>query len=206
MNIITISREFGSGGRELGKRLAEAMGYAYYDRELITAIAEKSDFNEQYVERVLESGMPQNFTVTFRSTFTAVPAPIQQSVTRIMVLQQQILKEVAGRENCVIVGRSADAILADCHPFNIFVYADMEAKLRRCRERAPEGETLTDAELRRKIRQVDQDRIQHHRMMSDLKWGDKEGYHLCINTTDSPIKTLVPAVAQYAEAWFAVER
>lgn len=202
MNIITISREFGSGGRELGKRLAEELGFTYYDRELIAQIAEKSNFNEQYVEKVLESGMPQNFSVTLRSTF-AVSNVLQENVARIMVLQRQILKEIAERENCVIVGRSADAILEEYAPLNLFVYADMEAKVKRCRERAPEGEELTDTELRKKIKQVDQGRIRHHRMMSDLKWGDKAGYHLCLNTTGISVKELTPCVAEYARKWFA---
>lgn len=189
----------------MGKRLADELHFAYYDRELIAAIAEKSSFNEQYVEKVLESGMPQSFSITFHSTF-AVSAAVQQNVTRIMGLQRQILKEIAAREDCVIVGRSADAILEEEEPLNLFVYADMEAKMQRCRERAPEGENLSDSELRKKIRQVDQGRIQHHRMMSDLKWGEKEGYHLCINTTGMSIKDLTPGVAAYALKWFELKQ
>ena len=75
MNIITISREFGSGGRELGKRLADLLGYSYYDREIITAIAEKHNFAESYVENVLEGNIPFSAPVTFGRTFSYAGYP-----------------------------------------------------------------------------------------------------------------------------------
>ena len=66
MKIITISREFGSGGREVGKRLADALGFQYYDREIITAVAQKSSFDEEYVEKTLERGIPRTFSISLR--------------------------------------------------------------------------------------------------------------------------------------------
>ena len=68
-SIITISREFGSGGRELGKRLADALGFSYYDKEIISAIAKESNFDEQYVEETLLRGLTPNYTLTFGHTF-----------------------------------------------------------------------------------------------------------------------------------------
>ncbi len=200
MNIITISREFGSGGRELGKRLADTLGFAYYDREIITAVAQKSEFDEQYIERTLESELFRSYPVSFGRTFSC-PASTWQNTTKILVAQQQIVKELAAKDNCVIVGRGADIILRKEHPFKLFVYADMPSKIQRCLKRAKPGEQLTERELQKKIKQVDAERIKFHELLSNLKWGDKQGYHLCINTTGISLKELTPYVAAYINHW-----
>lgn len=201
MNIITISREFGSGGRELGKRIADILGYSYYDREIITAIAEKHNFDADYVENVLENGIPVNIPVTFGNTFS-YSDPTGQQAIQLLATQSRLLKEFASKENCVIVGRSANIILEDCNPLNIFVYADIESKIKRCRQRADKNEQLTDFEMKRKFRQIDAGRAKHQRFLSDAKWGSKESYHLCVNTSGLEIKTIAPVVADFAKSYF----
>lgn len=201
MNIITISREFGSGGREVGKRIADILGYAYYDREIITAIAEKHDFNENYVESMLENGFSFCMPVTYGRTFSYSDVGGQQAI-QLLSTQCKMLKEIASKGNCVIVGRSANIILEDMNPLNIFVYADMESKVRRCRERASGNENLKDSELKRKIKQIDSNRAKHQRFLSEKKWGDKEGYHLCVNTSDADIKAISSIIAEYAKGYF----
>ena len=127
---------------------------------------------------------------------------MDQSI-RVAAAQRQIIENFAKQSDCVIVGRSADVILEEMEPLNLFVYADMDSKLQRCKDRAPADENLNDSELVRMIRQIDKQRAQHHQMYSDTKWGAKEGYHLCINTSGKEIKALIPALAQFAKAWFA---
>jgi cytidylate kinase len=204
MSIITISREFGSGGREVGKRLADAMGYAYYDREIVAAIAQRKQLDEGYVASALEGGLFRSVPIHFGRTFSYT-TPLMTSTTGLFVEQHKLLRELAEQGNCVIVGRAADAILAEHRPFNIFVYADMEAKVRRCMERAEEDEKLTQRELIRHIKKVDADRARYHELFSDTRWGAKESYHLCVNTTGKSIKSLIPAVAQYAKYWLEQE-
>lgn len=204
MKIITVSREFGSGGRELGKRLADKLGFDYYDREIITAVAQRSSLDESYVEKTLESGLPKSFPFSFGRTFS-FPDPAQQNYTKLLVAQQQFITDIAEKgRDFVIVGRAADVILEKYKPLNLFVYADMPSKVKRCRERATSNEelTLTDRELARKIRQVDQSRAINRQLLADGGWGEKTSYHLCINTTGKPIKKLVSSVAAYCEAWF----
>ena len=201
MNIITISREFGSGGREVGKRIADILGYAYYDREIITAIAEKHDFNENYVESMLENGFSFCMPITCGRTFSYSDVGGQLAI-QLLSTQCRMLREIASKGNCVIVGRSANIILEDMNPLNIFVHADIESKLRRCRERAPENENLKDSELRRKIKQIDSNRAKHQRFLSEKKWGDKEGYHLCVNTSGADIKAISSIIAEYAKGYF----
>lgn len=205
MSIITISREFGSGGREVGKRLADAMGYAYYDREIVTAIAQKTQMDEGYVASALEGGLFRGMPIHFGRTFS-YSTTLMTNTANLFVEQHKIIRELAAKGNCIIVGRAADAILEEYHPFNLFVYADLEAKVRRCQQRATEGEKLTERELIRRIKKIDAERARYHEMFSDTRWGRKESYHLCVNTTGVEIKALVPVIAQYARCWMAEQK
>lgn len=200
MKIITISREFGSGGRELGKRLADELGFAYIDREIVTEIAKNAKLDEGYVDSVLEKGA-WNIPITYSSTMTHVNT-INHPATSIIHEQQKIITELASKGDCVIVGRNADIILESQNPLKIFVHADIDSKVKRCLERADESEKLTEKQLKRKIKQVDKGRYNRHAILSHIPWGDKRGYHLCVNTTDIKIKSLVPSVAEFARAWF----
>ena len=103
---------------------------------------------------------------------------------------------MAQKSDCVIVGRCADYILRDQNPFRLFVYADMESKMRRCREKAPKDEKLSDKELRQKIQQIDKNRSQYYAFYTDQSWGNKLNYDLCINTTHTSIKDMVATIAR----------
>ena len=202
MKIITISREFGSGGREVGKRLADELGFAYYDREIIAAVAKNSELDEGYVEKILETGIPRTFPFSFGRSF-AFSDVSQQNYTKALVAQQSFIIQLARKgDDFVIVGRSSDVILSEYFPLNIFVHADMYSKIDRCIDRAPEDEELTRREYERKIKQIDSARARHRALLSDSPWGKKESYHLCVNTTGKEIKALVPGIAAYAKAWF----
>lgn len=202
MRIITISREFGSGGRELGKRLADLTGYDYYDSEIISAVAKNSGMDEHYVEDALANHGWQNHAITFRGTLSS-SAYIQSFKINLLLEQKKVIEEIAALgKNCIIVGRNADVILRDYHPFNIFVCAETDAKVKRCIERAPEGEKLTEKELIRKMKQIDKNRSQTRAVVGGAVWGQRDAYHLTVNTTDWEIKELVPAVAEFAARWF----
>lgn len=196
MKIITISREFGSGGRELGKRLADAMGMQYYDREILTALTEETALDEAYVSRKMEQGNVHHFPITFARTFFY---PRNESNTaKLLAEQQKLLKKIAEKgEDFVMIGRNADIALEEFQPLNLFVYADMESKVNRCMARE-EGD-LTAAEMVKRIRQVDKGRKKSRELMTEWAWGAKEAYHLCINTSGVTIKEIVPAIAEYAK-------
>ena len=200
MGIITIGREFGSGGRELGKRLAEELGYAYYDKEIVAEIAKKSELDENYVEYALDGGMFRNFPIHFGRTFSYSPT-LMANETKLISDQNKLMREIADKGDCVIIGRAADVILRDYNAFNLFVYADMDSKVARCKQKGGEHENLTDRELVRKIKKIDADRKRYHGLISEIPWGDKRGYHLCVNTSGREIKTIVPLVAAYYKLW-----
>lgn len=199
--IITVSREFGSGGRELGKRLADALEIPCYDHEIIEMIADHHGFDKNYVAHISEKDIRAAYPLTIGHRFTPAPLVINMSV-QVAVTQQKIIKQFANQGSCVIVGRCADVILCEMHPMNLFVYADQPSKLSRCAQRMPEGENLSPSELLRKMRQIDKDRAAYRGLFTDISWGQKEGYHLCINTSGHEIKSLIPPLAEYVSQWF----
>lgn len=189
--VITVGREFGSGGRELGKRLAEKLGIAYYDQEILTQIAQRTQLAEGYVRRVIEHQTPVLFPITIGRSIAPASQPMLEQSYKIFQEQHAIITEMAQASDCVIVGRCGDYILRDMKPLRLFIYAEMEHRLARCRDRAPEGENLTDRELRQKIRQVDRNRSKYYQFFTGQKWGDRANYDLCINTSQLGVKEAV---------------
>ena len=198
--IITVSREFGSGGRELGKRLADELSFSYYDREIVTALSEKTGMDENYLEHQLEKSAVFPYPVHYAQTFSQI-STISDGAMQLMSLQTSLIRELAAKGDCVIVGRAADAILEEYRPFRLFVCADQESKLERCRKRAPAGEELSDREILRRMKRIDRDRAEYHDIISSSVWGDKSAYHLCVNTSGVEIKRIVPAIAEYYRLW-----
>ena len=203
MRIVTISREFGSGGRELGKRLADLLECDYYDKEIIAAIAANQNLDEGYVDRILDNHGWEKIPLSFRHTFISSTTSMQ---TVLLVEQKKIIEQIAKTgKDCVIVGRNADVLLSEYHPFNIFVCANMDARVRRCLEVADGNENLSRKELELKIRSIDKNRAQTREMITERKWGDQASYHIVVNTTDWAIKELAPAVKTFIESWFGRE-
>lgn len=197
--IITIGREFGSGGREIGTRLAEALKIAYYDSEIVTKIAQKTDLAEEYVHQILERSPVTFLPITIGQTFYPMSDPQLEQSNSVYYEQHNIIREMAEKSDCVIVGRCADYILRDKHPLRVFVYASSEFKFKRCREKAPEGESMSDRELRRHIKAVDRERAQYYQFITGQKWGNPLNYDVCINTTESPIKEIVAGLVKMCE-------
>ena len=203
MRIITISREFGSGGRELGKRLADYLGWDYYDSEIISKVAENSGLDTHYVETTLDNHGWHDFPVTFGGTIGSV-AYVQASQIHLLVEQKKIIEQIAALgKDFVIIGRNADEILKEYHPFNIFVCADEQAKIARCMARAKPDEKLTEKDLKRKMKEIDKGRARTRDFLSDSPWGHRESYHLTVNTTGWNLKELAPLLAAFADRWFS---
>ncbi len=194
--IITISREFGSGGRELGKRIAESLGIAYYDNEIITAIAQKSGIAEEYVESITEKVPINYFPNTIGRSFHSPINPQLTLNAKIYGEQQTIIKELAKESDCIIIGRCSDYILRDYHPLRIFIYADKDARLKRCRQKSLENEHLSDAQMEGKIKEIDKNRAKYYKFFTGHKWGAKENYDLCINTSQIEIKAISLTIAE----------
>lgn len=202
MRIITISREFGSGGRELGKRLADIMNFDYYDREIILAVSKNSGLDVNYIENKLKSHGWQNFPIAFRRTLASTNYE-QSGKVNLLLQQKKVIEEIAALgKDCIIVGRNADVILEKYNPFNIFVCAGTETKIKRCMEYTHDGENLTPKEITRKMKQIDKMRSQTREILSSSSWGQREAYHLIINTSSWDMKDLAAAIAELANSWF----
>lgn len=201
MRIITISREFGSGGRELGKRLADYLGIPCYDHEIIDMVAEKYGWNPDYVAHISEKDIRVFYPSTIAQRFMTPNHAVQQTVA-VTTAQHEFMKVLAKQGDCIMIGRCADVVCRDLKPLNLFVYADKLSKLARCQERASAAEQFSEKEMRKKMKQIDNERAAYRALFTEEAWGRKESYHLCINTSGREIKSLVPALGEYAKIWF----
>ncbi len=173
--IVTISREFGSGGRTIGKKLAEELKIPCYDSELIHEIARQSGFAEAYVQRVEESS-PTGWAASLFSSNRAF-GPTNEDY--LWEIQRKVILELAEKGPCVIVGRCADYILrhtADC--LTAFIHASMEYRAKRIVEVYGEREQTPEE----RIREKDKRRAAYHRFYTDMKWGYAKNYRISLDS------------------------
>ena len=195
--IITIGRQFGSGGRELGRRLAEEMGYQYYDKEIISEISNQTSMSEGYVSQIIDRSPRHLFPITIGRSISFADNYYLKQVQSVYKAQSDIIQELAQKSDCVIIGRCADYILRNSSPYRLFVYASIESRIQRCLERADLNENFSEKEIRQKIFEIDKNRAKYYEFYSGKKWGNVENYDLCINTTNKDIKNLVPYIAKF---------
>lgn len=190
--IITVSRQFGSGGRELGKRLADMLGYDYYDKEILEEIAKNKRLDKDYVEKSLSSTALKSIPVSFGRSIM----PVFNASTELMLEERRVIEEIATKSNnFVIVGRNADVILDSYKPFNIFVCASMDARIDRCLKHLRENESGDRKAMEKSIKRVDKERIRTRTIVTEREWGDMTSYHMIINTTGCEIKKLAQITA-----------
>lgn len=195
--IITIGREFGSGGREVGRRLPEQLHFAYYDQEIITEIAKQTDMAEDYIRNIEERQPAPLLPITIGRTFTLPLNSIIDQAQTVYRTQSKVIWEMAQKSDCVIVGRCADHLLRALSPFRLFIHADMRSKIDRCRKKGQEKNLVSDQELQRKILSIDKARAKYYQFYTDQMWGDKKNYDLCINTSAIAIKKAVDAIEKF---------
>ena len=194
--VITIGREFGSGGRELARKLAEELGFEYYDREIITEIAKKTSFSEHYVQEVVEKNPHSLYPITIGHSFSYIDSYAMQQKQAVFNEQENVIKEMAEKSNCIIVGRCADYILRDLNPYRIFVYSDMKSKVERCTARNDHQDgKMNEKKLIRHIKKIDKQRKSFYEFFTGRDWGNKLNYDICINTSKMNIEDIVPHLA-----------
>ena len=172
--VITISREFGSGGRTIGKIVAQELGIPCYDAEIIQAIAQESGFSEGYIR---EAGEYTPGGVLANVFSNRVYGPTNEDY--LWTIQYQIITELARKGSCVIVGRCADYILrdtADC--LKVFVHADLNFRAKRIVEVYGER----DASPEQRLKDKDKRRAAYHRFYTDKKWGQSQNYHVTLDS------------------------
>lgn len=198
-HVITIGREFGSGGREFGRHLAEMLHVDYYDKEIIVEISKRTQLAEDYVQSVVERKPHKLYPITVGHSLQPITMYVSSVDQSIYAEQSRIIKEMAENSSCVIVGRCADEILKEYQPVRIFVYADMESRMKRCQFRRSQEETYSEKELRQRILEIDKKRSKYYEFYTGKKWGDKQNYDFCINTGHLDIKELTEKFAKLIE-------
>ena len=198
--IVTISRQYGSGGRYIGENLAKAMGVPCYDEKLIDMVAKESGFAQSFVaekgERMTGSLL---FNIASSLSFANNVFSTNNGVTlqdEIYFTQNRIIKELADKGPCVIVGRCADYILRereDC--LNVFIFADNESKI----ERAEKYFNITREEAPAVLKKKDKARANHYKYYTDQEWGMASNYDLCLNSGLIGIEGCVKAIQQVLE-------
>lgn len=192
--IITIGRQFGSGGRELGKRLADELSIAYYDKEILEGIEKKTSYSLSYIKEVSENRPFILPNLSYGHSFSLYnDINLKQSID-VHSAQNDIIKEYANKSSCVIIGRGADYTIRDLNPFRIFVYADLEARIKRTKDR-DDASNMNDKQLLRMIKQIDKKRKAYYEYYTGKKWGDKDSYDLMINTSNVSIKVIAHDLA-----------
>lgn len=181
--VITIGRQFGSGGRAIGKQVAQALGIPFYDKELIKQMAKESGLSHEILDDYDEK--PTNSFLyslslgayTYGNSLTGIPEMPMSD--KIFVIQSDVIKNIAKQGSCVIVGRCAESILKDVVPcLSVFIHTDFDSRIKR----VSEYEKISHDEAAEQIRKTDKKRASYHNYYSDLKWGAATSYDLCINS------------------------
>lgn len=190
--IITISREFGSGGRQIGHMLAEKLGIPFYDKELIKMAADDIDIEEHIFEMYDQAFMDKHETVHDILTYTyEVPMSDQ-----IFMAQSRVIHRLAQHGPCVIVGRCADMVLKDEQCLNLYFYASLKKRVQRLLEL--DGLSEENAkQVEQKVREVDQKRKDYYQYYTGNEWGKPKNYHLCLDSLKAGMDACVAAVTAY---------
>ena len=200
--IITVGRQFGSGGREIGELVAEHFGIKCYDKELLSRAAKESGFCEEMIqnhdERPTNSFLYNLVMDTYSFGYNAssfVDMPISHKV---FLAQFDTIKKIADEGPCVIVGRCADYALSEYdNVLNLFIYADEEAKIKRIKERF--SDVKSDDQAKEMMNKKDKQRQSYYNYYSSKKWGRADSYDLCINSSILGIDGTVKFIIQYIE-------
>ena len=175
--IITISREFGSGGRVIGEEVAKKLGIAYYDKNIIGQIAEKSGLSPEYIQENAELSPKKGL---FAYAFSGRDITGKSVEDMVYEVQRNIILELAEKEPCVIIGRNADYILKDRDDvLNVFIHGDMPEKIKRITGLY----NVKEKEAVKMMADTDKRRRTNYNFYTDQNWGKASNYTLCLNSS-----------------------
>ena len=194
---VTITREFGSGGRTIGKMLAERLGIPYYDNELIKLASEESGINESLFTEADESRRTALFKKYNRSFGDKLISPESGEFTsddNLFNYQAKIIKQLADSETCVIVGRCADHVLRDHeNVLRVFTHASMPF----CIEKVREIYGVSEKEATKQIERINRARATYYRYYTGNEWDNARNYDLCLNTEELGFERCVDIIEHY---------
>lgn len=205
--IYTIGREFGSGGREVGEKLAAKLGIKLYDKELLQQAAKDSGFCEEIFENhdekptnsFLYSLVMDTYSVSGYSAAPFLDMPLNHKV---FLAQFETIKKIAEKESCVIVGRCADYALSD-NPdcINIFIHADLDVRIKNVSKNL----NITENKARDIINKTDKQRASYYNYYTSKKWGDSKSYNLSLDAGKLGIDNCVEMILKFRELMDAMK-
>lgn len=197
-SIITIGRQYGSAGREIGEKLAADLGIKCYDKELLDRAAKESglckELFENHDERPTNSFLYSLVMDTYSMGYPSSAFSDMPLNHKVFLAQFNAIKKIAEEGPCVIIGRCADYALADFpNVISVFIYADLESKVRRISNKYQ----LSVAKAKEMIIKTDKSRASYYNYYSDKKWGEASGYHLCLSSSLLGIDGTVELLKDY---------
>lgn len=175
--IITISREFGSGGRFIGEEVAKKLGIAYYDKNIINEIAEKSGLSPEYIQENAELSPKKGL---FAYAFAGRDITGKSVEDLVYEAQRKVILELAEKESCVIIGRNADYILKDRDDvLNVFIHGDTPEKI----QRITRLYNVEEQKVVKMMVDIDKRRMANYNFYTNQKWGKADNYTLCLNSS-----------------------
>ena len=198
--IITISRQYGSGGREIGEQLAAELGIPYYDNALITRAAKESGFAEAAFEKAEEkatNSLLYSIAMGMNAYGNQEYGFAHLSLDdRIYLAQSEIIKQVADEGPCVIIGRCADYVLKDrTDVLHIFIWADLDARIKR----SVDLYNMSPAKAEENVLKVDKRRANYYNYHANGKWGAASNYHLCVRSDELGIEGTTKLLKDFVE-------
>ena len=199
--VITIGRQYGSGGRELGQILAKNLGFEFYDEELVTMAAEKNKMHKDILRAVDEKAtksllytLVTGSDLRFFNTSMQYEMPIND---KLFITQSEIIKNLADKSSCVIVGRCADYVLRDSAQkcLHLFIHADLEHRVQRICQKYD----LTPEKAKDKINKVQKSRKTYYNYYSNREWGNVSNYDLCVNTGTLGLQKAAEVIEEFVK-------
>ncbi|MBE6024264.1 MAG: cytidylate kinase-like family protein [Cellulosilyticum sp.] len=196
--IITIGRQYGSGGRIIGKKIADELGISFYNKEIIEMAAKKTGMSEEAFEKVDETAASSLLYSIATGAYMfgnyvspQVDLPLND---KLFIIQSEIIKSIANKESCVIVGRCADYILKDRKDvINIFIHADKETR----KARVTDEYNISVNNVEGYLNKIDKKRSTYYNYYTGEKWGNSANYHLCLDSGALGIDGCVHIIESY---------
>lgn len=182
--VVTIARQYGSGGRQIGNAIAQELGIKYYDKELLERASKDSglcqELFENHDEKPTNSFLYSLVMDTYSFGYSSAAFTDMPLNHKVFLAQFETIKKIASEESCVMVGRCADYALADYDgALSIFVYADLDYRI----HRIAEAYQISNSSAKEKIQKTDKQRASYYNYYTSKKWGEATGYHLCMDSS-----------------------
>lgn len=196
--VITISREYGSGGGEIGRKLSQKLNIPCYDKELLTIAAKESGYCQEFFEKYDEKPIKSLSYFSYDNLGSSLPLG-----HKLFLEQFNLIQKIAEREACIFVGRAANYALKDKHDsVSVFVHADFETR----RKRAVEQHGIDEAKSAKVVKKIDKERSSFYNFYTSMKWADARDFDICINTSKISIDEAVDIIIETVKRHYKDEQ